>query len=100
MNRLFHIARPHIGDFHLPSIHRHRREIEVERAALGAGAVGALALGAFAVGALAIGALAINRLAINRARVKRLSIGTLEVDRLIVREQTEAELDAGTDGEA
>ena len=76
--------------------HRHLKKVKVGGASLGAGAVGALGLGSFAIGAIAIGAiaigaLAIKRLAVKRARIERLSIGTFEVDRLIIRERSDAD---------
>jgi len=83
MTRHFNMRLP---DLHLPRLPRRRDEFSFER-----GAAGAIAIGALAFGALAIGALAINRLFVKRARIGHLSVGTLEVDRLIVREEGEAE---------
>lgn len=97
MTRNWNVPRPNLRmpslpDVHLPSLRHRNRDVAFERGSLAVGTAGAIAFGALAIGALAIGAMAINRLAIKRARIERLSVGTLEVDRLVVRDHTDADL--------
>lgn len=94
MTRHFAFPRPNL---HLPALRRRGDDVVVARGSMELGAAGAIALGALAVGASAIGALAINRLVVRRARIERLSVGTLEVDRLIIHEQENADIDEAGD---